>query len=413
MRLRLPGRGGRTDLLSGLGDAGFASLGTFLAGIVAVRELPAPSLALYVVLSSATIFSMPLPRQLAYFPSQIGANMQSSMVAPVLRRSLQHALRPSLLASAIVLISGASLIRTVAPLPLIALTLTAALFGVVSPLQDFVRGSLHVVGRHSQAAACSIVLAVVIGVVTVLTLVLPVPPDVLALLPFGSLLLGNLASLAVGVVLLRGAPRHDGYDRAALTERSRYLVIELVVQGCWFACNYGILLILGAQALAHLETARLSASPVLILATGVSTFMLAALLRQISAQTHDGAKARTLLIRAFTIVLVGAGLWAVALTVALPLITRVLNRPVDLVLALTRIAAYTFESCSSLMSAVLIAVGASRAAVRTSVAAGAIGLVGTVGLAPVIGPIALPLAQGVGTATRLGVSLGVTRDRFR
>ena len=51
----------RVKLLSGVSDAGFASLGTFLAGVVAVRELPAPALAFYVVLSSATIFTCGLP----------------------------------------------------------------------------------------------------------------------------------------------------------------------------------------------------------------------------------------------------------------------------------------------------------------------------------------------------------------
>lgn len=402
-----------SDLLAGLGDAGFASLGTFLTGVVAVRGLPAHSLALYVVLGSATVFSMPLPRQLAYFPAQLGANLQPDYTSPVIRNSVRGAVRPSLLACLIVLISGATLFATVEPAQLIALTLTATAFTVLSPLQDHVRGALHVCGRHGSAAICSIVLAMTIGVILILTLILHLPPVVVAAIPFGALVLGNLASLIIGVLLLRGADRHVTYGRSTLGERSRYLGIELIVQGCWFACNYAILLILGAGALANLETARISASPILILAAGVSTFMVAALLRQISSADQDGARARGLLLRAFAIVVGGAAIYAIVLTVALPAVSQVLNRPVNLALALTRIAAFAFDGCASLMSAVLLAIGASKAALLTSVGAGVIGLAGTAALAPVIGPIALPVAQGVGMATRLGVSVRVGRDRFR
>ena len=402
-----------TDLLAGLGDAGFASLGTFLTGVVAVRGLEAHSLALYVVLSSATVFSMPLPRQLSYFPAQIGANLQPGFIAPVLRRSVRGALRPSLLAALIVVVSGSTLVGTVDPGQLAALTLTAAAFAVLSPLQDHVRGALHVCARHASAAVCSIVLAATIGVIMTLTLVLHLPEVVVAALPFGALVLGNLASLVTGVLLLRGAERHVTYDRSGLGERSRYLGIELVVQGCWFACNYVILLILGAVALANLETARISASPILILAAGVSTFMVAALLRQVSAAEPDPSRARGLLLRAFGIVVGGAALYAVVLTIALPAVSNALNRPVNLVFALTRITAFVFDGCSSLLSAVLVATGASKAALLTSVTAGVVGLAGTAALAPIAGPIALPLSQGLGMATRLGISLGVSRDRFR
>lgn len=402
-----------SDLLAGLGDAGFASLGTFLTGVVAVRGLEAHSLALYVVLSSATVFSMPLPRQLAYFPAQIGANLQPGFTTPVLRNSVRGALRPSLLAVVIVIISGASLVASVDLTQLIALTSTASAFTVLSPLQDHVRGALHVCGRHGSAAICSIVLAATVGVIMTLTLVLHLPVAVTAALPFGALVLGNIASLVAGVLLLRGVERHIGYDRRALSERSRYLGIELIVQGCWFACNYLILGILGAQALANLETARISASPILILAAGVSTFMVAALLRQISSADQNGARARGLLARAFTIVVGGAALYAIVLTIALPAVSQVLNRPVSLGLALTRIAAFAFDGCAGLMSAVLVAIGASKAALLTSVVAGVIGLAGTAAFARIVGPIALPLSQGLGMATRLGVSLGVSRDRFR
>lgn len=412
MRIRRPAAGQR-NLLSGLADAGFASLGTFIAGIVAVRELSSASLALYVVLSSAAVFAMPLPRQLAYYPAALSANLVREPVSPVVRHSVAAARRSSLIAVAVVLIAGATLARTV-PLPeLLALTVSAAVFVVLSPLQDHIRGALHVAARHSRAAACSVVLAAAIAITLLVSVLVPLPPAGVALLPFGSLVVGNAASIVVGVLLLRGVPRHVAYQRRAFIERSRYLLIELITQGAWLACNYVILFTLGAEALASLETARISASPVLILASGVSTFMVAALLRQISADTQDPARARQLLLRAFAIVLVGAAGWAVVLTVARPSIDSALNRSIDMGLAFTRIAAFALDGCSSLVGAVLLAIGSSKSALVTSAGAAVIGLAGTAVLAPFLGPIALPVAQGGGMATRLAVSLGISRDRFR
>lgn len=408
---RLPA--GQLNLLAGLTDAGAASLGTFLAGVVAVRELPAAGLALYVVLASATVFTMPLPRQLAYFPAQIGSNIQRTVVAPVIRRSARAAVRPSALAAVIVVVSGLPLLHAVSPVGYAGLTLTAVAFGWLSPLQDHVRGSLHVVERHGRAAVCSVALMLTIGLSTATTLLVPLPGDVVALFPFGSLVLGNLVSTGIGVVLLRGAGRHDDYTVAAIAERSRYLFIELVIQGCWFACNYVVLGMLGAGALARLEAARISASPVLILATGVSTFMIAALLRQISASEPDGSRARRLLVRAFAIVLIGSALYAAVLLVAMPAISAALNRRIDPLLALVRIGAYALEGCSNLTGSVLLATGASRAALITSAAAGVVGLVGTALLAPSAGAVALPISQGTGMAGRLAVSVAIARERFR
>lgn len=413
MSPRAPSAVRRTDLVAGLGDAGFASLGTFLAGIIAVRELPTHSLALYVVLSSATIFSMPLPRQLTYMPAQIGANLETLEISPVIRRSVRNAGRASALAFAIVVVTGLTLLHAVALPELAALTLTAGAFAVVSPLQDHVRGSLHVVGRHFSAAVCSVVLAAVIAGLLTATLLLRLPPVAIALAPFGALVAGNTASLIAGLALLRGVPRHVAYDRGPFAVRSRYLLMEVVVQGSWLGCNYIVLFALGAKALAQLETARLSASPILILAAGASTFMVSAVLRQLSTAKRGEGRAGRLLIRAFLVIGIGGALYAITLTAAAPFISTVLNRHVDLPLALTRVAAFAIEGCSGFMAVVLLATGASKAAVLLSSGAGVVGLVGTAALSPLLGPVALPLSQGSGMAVRLLTAIGLSRDQFR
>ena len=98
------------QLTAGLGDSGFAALGTFLAGVLAVRELDVQLLAVYAVLASATIFAMPLSRQLVYLPSQVASNLRTHVVMPVLRHEIRRALPLHAAGIAIVLAVAATLL---------------------------------------------------------------------------------------------------------------------------------------------------------------------------------------------------------------------------------------------------------------------------------------------------------------
>ncbi|HEY0373980.1 MAG TPA: hypothetical protein VGC94_04240 [Amnibacterium sp.] len=390
-------------LLAGLLDAGLAALATFLAGVIAVRLLDTRSLAVYAVLFSATVLGMLLPRQLHYVPAQLAANLEPDLRAPLLRSDLLRAVPVSAGTFLVVLASGLTLLGT-APLPVcLALGVTGAAYAAVSPFQDHVRAALHLVDRHYSAAACSVVLALVVGGGAVAVLVAPRSPlDLLA--PFGLLLLGNLISVALGTVLLRGAPSHRAYRPQPFGDRARLLLSEAAVQGAWFACNYAVLILLGAAALAHLETARILASPLTILATALVTFMGPAVLRRLRPTPANPHGARNDIVRILATLVVGGAVYLAVLAVLRGPVGAVLAKSVDLGLTAARLGEVVVEGASTIVTLVVFALGRTRETLAISVTAGVTGLAATIALAPVLGLYALPVGQAIGMAVRLVIA---------
>ncbi|HEV7622645.1 MAG TPA: hypothetical protein VGO26_00800 [Amnibacterium sp.] len=387
-------------LAAGLADASLAALGTFLAGIVAVRELDTRALAVYAVLFSATVLGMLLPRQLHYVPAQLGANLEPDLRSPLVGRDARRARLVSAGTFLIAVGSGLSLVGSAPVAVCLGMGLMAGLYAVVSPLQDHIRAALHLVDRHASAAVCSVVLAATVGAGTVFGLTHHGAPG-LELLPFGALFAGNVLSIGVGVLLLRGAPRHQGYVQQAVPVRARLLFSEVAVQGGWFACNYAILLVLGGAVLAHLEAARVVASPITILTAALVTFMGPAVLRRLRSTPENPHGPRRDVLLVSGMVALGGALYIGVLALFGPVVSAILNKPLDLALASARIGEYVVEGVSTIVTLVVFAMGRTRLALGNSVVAGGAGFLGTLVLAAPLGPFALPVAQTLGMAARL------------
>lgn len=397
---------GSSKLLAGLTDSGSAAGATFIAGIVAVRELSTDALALYALLFASSVLAMVLPRQLQYIPAQLGANLERGRVAPHIARDVRRGAGADVLTVMIVFASGLPVAGRVGPGTFFALVITAAAFAVVSPLQDHVRSSLHLVDRHWSAAACSVV---VLGgtAVTAAGLLLVQAGIVAPLIPFGSLLLANAASIAVGAVLLRGAQRHAQYEQERFAVRARFLFAEVAVQAAWFGCNSAVLLLVSARALGDLEAARVLASPLNIVTTGLLTFMGPTLLRTVAAAESHAA--RRGVIRVLMAILTAGLVYAVALAVLADPARTLLDRPVDLALVGARLVSVVLEGFSGVLLYLVFGIGRSGASLGASVVAGVVGLAGTVVLIPVLREFALPVGQSIGMAVRVALGLRVLR----
>jgi hypothetical protein len=399
-------------LIAGLVDAAVAALGTFLAGIVAVRELPTVSLAVYAVVFSASVLAMLLPRQLHYIPAQIAANLLDRVASPLVTRDVRKASLVNAMTAVIVVLVAVSLVSQAPLWVCLGLGVTAAAYALISPVQDHIRAALHLVDRHMSAAVCSIVTTVVVGATSAVALLNP-HTWWLVFIPFGGLTLGNVISVIVGLRLLAGAELHHEYAQAPLADRFRFLFSEVALQAAWFGCNYSILFLLGPLALAHLETARVVASPVMIVVTALLTFMGPAMLRKLQATPENPHGPRRDLLTIFGMLAGISLVYLAALALFGPLVATVLNKPFDLALWAARLGSTLVEGSAGIAAFLVFAMGRTKIALTNSFVAGGIGLGATVGLSFVIGPFAIPLGQGLGMVYRLSSSLIVTEHEVK
>jgi hypothetical protein len=399
-------------LVAGLVDAAVAALGTFLAGIVAVRELPTVSLAVYAVVFSASVLAMLLPRQLHYIPSQIAANLIDRISSPMILRDARRAAGVNAMTAGVVIVVALTLVSRAPLWVCLSLGITAGAFSIVSPIQDHIRAALHLVERHMSAAVLSIVTTAFVAVTSSIALFNP-HQWWLVFVPFGGLFLGNLVSIFVGLRLLAGADLHAEYVPASLKHRFRFLFSEVALQAAWFACNYSVLFLLGALALAHLETARVVASPVMIVVTALLTFMGPAMLRKLTATPENPHGPRRDLLTIFGM-LAGISLaYLAALALFGPLVATVLNKPFDLPLWAARLGSTLIEGSAGIAAFLVFAMGRTRIALTNSFVAGGVGLGATLGLSFVLGPFALPLGQALGMIYRLSSSIVVTEREVK
>lgn len=249
-------------------DAGFASLATFIAGLVAVRILDVEGLAAYALLSSTFLIASQLPAELIFNPSQVLA-----IDLPVATRlgMLRHSIRRGFVAAAIsalfVPLGVGPILGSVSVRDLIPMSLSATALSVVSPLQDHIRAMLHLSGRSWIAAATSAIHLVGTGV-TLVVLYQGYP----LLAPFGALTVGNVLSVVVSIlwVLRLQAPS---------VTKPRFG--ELRVLGGWLlatgfartALGYGTRSIIGLMAgipsLGFLEGSRIVAQPIFVITQGL------------------------------------------------------------------------------------------------------------------------------------------------
>ncbi|MFC2153469.1 hypothetical protein ACFLQ7_02420, partial [Actinomycetota bacterium] len=266
----------RRRIPAGIVDSACASLATFAVGLTAVTVLDDVNRGVYAVYFAAFLVGVVLPRQLVFAPASIEAvalEPRDHRLA-VVSRSLRFGLAPALLGAlgapiAYLVTSGYSDASVSA-----ALAITCAITIILSPMQDFVRQTLHIAARSWRAATVSIVQLVVVVAAIGTGLALDVDR---AWIPFGALALANAVSLTVAWLL-----GHVGLDvgstppmdlRAMLGKGAWLIQTDLAPAAAAFVVAAIIAALASPEDLGYAEAARVVAQPILVLSAGLSAVL--------------------------------------------------------------------------------------------------------------------------------------------
>ncbi len=309
----------RVSVPGGIVDSGLSSLGSFLMGLLAARDLTASALGAYALFYSAYLLGSAISVSLVFGPIELaGLTLHRPHRQRIFGRSLR--LGPGLTTSVgLAVCSVALLVPSTAPLSTrLPLALTAAALTAVSPLQDHVRRVLHASGRSWTAASMSGVLLATTALTLGILLSSPIPKP---WIPFLGLAIGNLVSLVAAFTILhaRGDGEHHQLDLSVrtLTRKGRWLLLGAT--GGLF-CGFVMVALLtamaGSAAAGYAEAARVLAQPVTVLAIG----LLSVFNPEIMAATQAGRTQevwRT--VRHFLLCVTAAsGIWLVVVSVRWP-----------------------------------------------------------------------------------------------
>jgi hypothetical protein len=295
------------SLPAGIADAGFASLGTFAAGLAAVNLLPDIDRGVYAVFVAAFLVGATFPHNLVYLPSQVytvGRPMAERLL--YLGRITAMGLGFSLLGSGAILIAAVATASHTSWGVTVALSVTGILNLAVSAAQDNIRRMLHISELHWSAASMSIVQFVTVVIVLAAMMLADVP---VVWIPFGSLFCANIASSAVGLIRAGGFGDWNtpqGLRPRTLVRSGRWLLTQaLIPTGAAFVASVVITALAGAAAMGYAESARVVAQPVLVFATGLTSVLGPKVMAFAMSRNEVGANS---MLKRFLQLTVGVGL---------------------------------------------------------------------------------------------------------
>jgi O-antigen/teichoic acid export membrane protein len=268
------GAGVRSKLPAGIVDAGFASLATFVAGLIAVTLLNDVDRGIYAVFFVAFNLGAILAYQLVYVPAEIVAvGRPEKQRLTIIDDSLRIGRLPALGGSMVILAATAST-SPIAEVGLaIPLTVSALIATYLSPTQDHLRRTLHIANRPWHAAYMSIVQFVVTTAAIGLMWVFDVP---VAWIPFGSLAIANTLSMAFGRYLIyrdrHGAEAPSSVTFRELSLQGRWLLFQAIIPAlAAFATANIITYLASPEAMGYAEAARIVAQPIMVAASGLTS----------------------------------------------------------------------------------------------------------------------------------------------
>jgi hypothetical protein len=266
--------GVRSKLPAGIVDAGFASLATFVAGLIAVTLFNDVDRGIYAVFFVAFNLGAIIAYQLVYVPAEIVAvSRPLSRRLTILDDSLSIGRLPAI-AGSLVVVAATATTAPIADLNLsIGLTITAVVATFLSPTQDHLRRTLHIAHRPWHAAYMSIAQFLVTITAIGVMWVLDVP---VAWIPFGSLAIANIVSMAYGRFLIyrdrRGAvaPGHVTFRELSL--QGRWLLFQAIIPALAAFLTANIITYLASpEAMGFAEAARIVAQPIMVAASGLTS----------------------------------------------------------------------------------------------------------------------------------------------
>lgn len=397
-------------ILGGLADSAFAALCTFAVGLVAIRSLPDAGVALFSLMLTGYIIGMILPRNIVLTHVELVANRSSELFVPRLRTSLMLTGTPLTVAALIAMASGAPVWGHVSPSHYAAMAVGAGIATVSGAILTHVRATMHVVRLHVWAGVTSAT-----NVVVTLTVLLIghacLSGAALWGLPFGALALGQIVSLGWWRYVVSRMPARAVGPATPLRSRLLYLVPIGAAQLAIYAQSTLVVRLLGPSQSAHLESARVAASPVYILASGLGALLLPPLVRALATASVR----RTLvgLARAMGAVTTAGLVYALALTGLGPLLGVVFGRVVDAPLAAARAAAFSIDGPTSMNLNMLIALDEFARPAWVSVLSAIASVVATLLLLPHLGLFSVPLGQALSAVIQVGVGLYLTLQILR
>ncbi len=392
----------RSRLISaGLLDSGFASLATFGIGLYAARLLESDILGVYALFFSAFVMASALAGKLIFVPAEAWAVATLDDGREGLLRQTLRLLPLVMLISPVVTALAWLMAPEVTQDVVLGIALTCAACGMISPVQDHCRRTLHIASKSDQAAIVSMVqfLAAVVALYWLHARGVP-----RAWVPFGALTLANLASVTVAYGL-------SGFWRVAdqvrvglgeLVEAGRWLVSATVVsRGADLIGSALIGGLGGAAALGFAEAARVVAQPVVVLGTGLSSVIGP---RAMEAGARGERERANRIGQAFLAVIgLATALYLVVAAVPWnwnPLVRLVPNAFEVPGLVACTVVAGALSAASFVWGSELVAVGRSAWILPTDSVAAAL-RVGASISAGIMGAFAAPLGTGLSGLARL------------
>lgn len=393
------------NLVGGLADAAFAALCTFSVGLTAVRMLPDAGVALFSLMLTGYIIGMILPRSLIFNHLEISANQSSEVFLPQLRHSIQRAALPLALAVIVALGSGVPVLRYVTPMQYTYMAMGAGVAVFTGALLAHVRAAMHLVGLHALAGGVS--LANFCATITTIFVGRQIfGGDLRWALPFAAMVTGQCVGMLLWLFACRVVPVARAGSIAPLPSRILNLVPVTAGQLAIFVQSTLVVRWLGPAESAHLEGARVAASPVYILAAGLGALVVPPLVRHMSSAP---VKATMWGLGRGMVTVGGAGLVYSAVLMALgPLLSLALGRQVDPLLAGARAGAFAVDGPATITYGMYIALKEFVRPAIVSMASAVLSIGVTVALLPLWGLYAVPSGQAVSALTQLLFGLLIT-----
>jgi hypothetical protein len=262
----------RQRILAGLADAGLSSLAGLGAGLYAAHFLSPSVLGAYSIYFVAFLLGGYAPVMLYLLPARVAL---LEIDAP----SRVHLMRPTLVRGA--MISGVAALLTpfagvftlgeLSATDIAPLALTAALFVLLSPLQDHMRAVFHLAAQPWRAVWVS---ALRLSVVVASIVTLHMSPVARQWVPFGSLALGCGVSMLLGLWLTR----HDadieipGLEPMTSFFRSGWslLVSTLLPLSAQFLAGGLVAAFVAVDNLGYAEASRVVAQPIHVASLGLA-----------------------------------------------------------------------------------------------------------------------------------------------
>jgi hypothetical protein len=259
----------RAAVPAGVVDAGFASLATFVVGLVAATRLDAAELGAYALFFTAFLLASVIPAQLLLLPVEINAlDLPAPDRTKLIGRSLRLTLPFSAVTATVTASGAAILTHGVSAEVVTPLAIGAAGSALLSPLQDHVRKMFHLAGASWRAALMSALqLAGVLIAVGLLSLAGVAAPWI----PLTALTAANAGSLGGGLLLRRVTKGTvDGLRlRPLLLQGRMLLAVGGVPVVATFAVAAMVTRLAGPEPLGWAEAARILCQPLLVLAMGL------------------------------------------------------------------------------------------------------------------------------------------------